>query len=318
MRVFLCLALCLWLALPALADGKGPVLFLPALPGSTTTGDGRCGDLLEQAGLKPDGLEYLYCRPAADPRTGRAVLAARYRVPGARAAAVETALRERTGMAALQRQAGIWQLPEDGAGHFRLRPAGTDRPDRPGALSPGLSADMLMDVPAGPSAGLLPDPAADLDVDVPTGLVPDVPAGLLPGPAAGGPADGKRADSKPPLPVAEGDAARDAITAPPVPAPDRSTGTTAGQAGVGAAAQASGAALTAGAPAPLPRGAGPQDGSRGPLQSGPRETPRNAPQTGPLCTLVMGEVPQQGAFAPRREDWGKIAWFAVTVRLERE
>lgn len=314
MRVFLCLALCLWLALPALADGKGPVLFLPALPGATTAGDGQCGDLLEQAGLKPDGLEYLYCRPAADPRTGRAVLAARYRVPGARAAAVETALRERTGMAALQRQAGIWQLPEDGAGHFRLRPAGTDRPDRPGALSPGLSADMLMDVPAGLSAGLRPDPAADLGVDVPTDLAPDLPAGLLPGPAAAG----KRADSKTPLPVAGGDAARDAITAPPVPAPDRSTGTTAGQAGVGAAAQASGAALTAGAPVPLPKGAGPQDGSRGPLQSGPREAPRTDPRRGPICTLTMGEVPQQGAFAPRREDWGKIAWFAVTVRLERE
>lgn len=315
MRVFLCLALCLWLALPALADGKGPVLFLPALPGATTAGDGQCGDLLEQAGLKPDGLEYLYCRPAADPRTGRAVLAARYRVPGARAAAVEAALRERTGMAALQRQAGIWQLPEDGAGHFRLRPAGTD-------LAPDLSADVLAglapSLPADLSAGLRPDPVADLDVDVPTDLAPDLPAGLLPGPAAAGPAAGKRADSKTPLPVAEDDAAHEAVTAPPVPAPDRSTGSTTGQAGAGAAAQASGAALTADVPAPLPRGAGSQDGSQGPLQRGPRETPRNAPQTGPICTLTMGEVPQQGAFAPRREDWGKIAWFAVTVRLERE
>lgn len=303
MRVILHLSLCLWLALPALAADKGPVLLLPALPGTATTGDGQCGDLLEQAGLKPDGLEYLYCRPAADPRTGRAVLAARYRVPGARAAAVEAALRERTGMAALQRQAGIWQLPEDGAGQFRLRPVGTDR-------TPSLSADLLH------------GPAADPNVDVPTGLdrapsadgLTDLSADLLPGPAAAG----KRADSKTPLPVAGNDAAHEAVTAPPAPAPGRDTGTTAGQADRQAAAQAPGAALTADVPAPLPNGTGPQDGSQGPFQSGPRETPRNDPQTGPLCTLVMGEVPQQGAFAPRREDWGKIAWFAVTVRLERE
>lgn len=311
MRVILHLSLCLWLALPALAADKGPVLLLPALPGTATTGDGQCGDLLEQAGLKPDGLEYLYCRPAADPRTGRAVLAARYRVPGARAAAVEAALRERTGMAALQRQAGIWQLPEDGAGQFHLRPVGTDR-------APSLPADL--------SADLLPGPAADLNVDVPTGLDPDlsadgltdVPAGLSAGPAADGRAAGKRADSKTPLPVAGNDAAHEAVTAPPAPAPGRNTGTTAGQAGRQAAAQAPGTALTADVPAPLPKVAGPQDGSQGPFQSAPRKALRDASQTGPLCTLVMGEVPQQGAFAPRREDWGKIAWFAVTVRLERE
>lgn len=307
MRVILHLSLCLWLALPALAADKGPVLLLPAPPGTATTGDGQCGDLLEQAGLKPDGLEYLYCRPADDPRTGRAVLAARYRVPGARAAAVEAALRERTGMAALQRQAGIWQLPEDGAGQFRLRPVGTDR-------APSLPADL--------SADLLPGPAADLNVDVPTGLDPDlsadgltdVPAGLSAGPAAAE----KRADSKTPLPVAGNDAAHEAVTAPPAPAPGRNTGTTAGQAGRQAAAQAPGAALTADVPAPLPKVAGPQDGSQGPFQSAPRKALRDASRRGPLCTLVMGEVPQQGAFAPRREDWGKIAWFAVTVRLERE
>lgn len=287
MRVILHLSLCLWLALPALAADKGPVLLLPALPGTATTGDGQCGDLLEQAGLKPDGLEYLYCRPAADPRTGRAVLAARYRVPGARAAAVEAALRERTGMAALQRQAGIWQLPEDGAGQFRLRPVGTDR-------TPSLSADVL--------AGLAPSLPADLSAD------------LLPGPAAAG----KHADSKTPLPVAGNDAAHEAVTAPPAPAPGRNTGTTAGQAGRQAAAQAPGTALTADVPAPLPKVAGPQDGSQGPFQSAPRKALRDASRRGPLCTLVMGEVPQQGAFAPRREDWGKIAWFAVTVRLERE
>ena len=32
----------------------------------------------------------------------------------------------------------------------------------------------------------------------------------------------------------------------------------------------------------------------------------------------MGEVPQQGTFAPQREDWGKVSWFAVTVRLPVE
>ena len=42
----------------------------------------------------------------------------------------------------------------------------------------------------------------------------------------------------------------------------------------------------------------------------------SAPKEGPSCTVSMGEVPQQGTFAPQREDWGKVSWFAVTVRLE--
>lgn len=42
----------------------------------------------------------------------------------------------------------------------------------------------------------------------------------------------------------------------------------------------------------------------------------SAPKKGPSCTVSMGEVPQQGTFAPQREDWGKVVWFAVTVRLE--
>lgn len=114
MRVMMALLLGLYLVVPAPAE---------AAPGY------RCADFLEEAGLRPEGLEYLFCRPATEPRTGRRTLTARYRVPGPQAAAVEKALRERTGMAALERQMGIWQLPEGGEGRFVLRQStGEGRP----------------------------------------------------------------------------------------------------------------------------------------------------------------------------------------------
>ena len=108
MRVMMALLLGLYLVVPARAADGGPVLLLPGLSGPTAEAAPgyRCADFLEEAGLRPEGLEYLFCRPATEPRTGRRTLTARYRVPGPQAAAVETALRERTGMAALERQMG--------------------------------------------------------------------------------------------------------------------------------------------------------------------------------------------------------------------
>ena len=131
MRVMMALLLGLYLVVPARAADGGPVLLLPGLSGPTAEAAPgyRCADFLEEAGLRPEGLEYLFCRPATEPRTGRRTLTARYRVPGPQAAAVETALRERTGMAALERQMGIWQLPEGGEGRFVLRQStGEGRP----------------------------------------------------------------------------------------------------------------------------------------------------------------------------------------------
>lgn len=100
MRVMMALLLGLYLVVPARAAAVGPVLLLPGLSGPTAEAAPgyRCADFLEEAGLRPEGLEYLFCRPATEPRTGRRTLTARYRVPGPQAAAVETALRERTGM----------------------------------------------------------------------------------------------------------------------------------------------------------------------------------------------------------------------------
>lgn len=123
MRVMMALVLGLYLVLPARAADSGPVLLLPGAsgPAAETVAGYRCADFLEEAGLKPEGLEYLFCRPAAEPRTGRRTLTARYRVPGPQAVTVEHALRERTGMVALERQMGIWQLPEGGEGRFVLR-----------------------------------------------------------------------------------------------------------------------------------------------------------------------------------------------------
>ncbi|WP_418741430.1 hypothetical protein [Desulfovibrio piger] len=53
---------------------------------------------------------------------------------------------------------------------------------------------------------------------------------------------------------------------------------------------------------------GPAAGPDAPLAEG-------SPAAGPSCTVSMGEVPQAGVWAPQRDDWGKVAWFAVTVRL---
>lgn len=224
MRVMMALLLGLYLVVPARAADGGPVLLLPGLssPTAEAAPGYRCADFLEEAGLRPEGLEYLFCRPATEPRTGRRTLTARYRVPGPQAAAVETALRERTGMAALERQMGIWQLPEGGEGRFVLRQSAGDG-------TTGSEAGTL------PSAGRSVPAAQD-----------DGMAG-----AAGS--------------VAEGSPAA-------VP---------------GAAAKEGTAALA-----------------------------DSAPKKGPSCTVSMGEVPQQGTFAPQREDWGKVSWFAVTVRLE--
>ena len=139
MRVMMALLLGLYLVVPARAADGGPVLLLPGLSGPTAEAAPgyRCADFLEEAGLRPEGLEYLFCRPATEPRTGRRTLTARYRVPGPQAAAVETALRERTGMAALERRMGIWQLPEGGEGRFVLRHRMTGWPELPEASRRG-------------------------------------------------------------------------------------------------------------------------------------------------------------------------------------
>lgn len=232
MRMLLALLLGLYLAWPARAADSGPVLLLPGLPAPAAEAapGPRCADFLDEAGLRPEGLEYLFCRPATDPRTGRRTLTARYRVPGPQAAAVEAALRGRTGMAALERQAGIWQLPEGGEGRFVLRRSAGEA--RPGGTLPGrfLPAGEL---PEGLSGG--PDPAA-----------------------AKGAADGA------------GTAAVDG----PAAGPDASR----------------------------------EEGPDAPLAEG-------SPAAGPSCTVSMGEVPQAGVWAPQRDDWGKVPWFAVTVRL---
>lgn len=247
MRVMMALVLGLYLVLPARAADSGPVLLLPGAsgPAAETVAGYRCADFLEEAGLKPEGLEYLFCRPAAEPRTGRRTLTARYRVPGPQAVAVERALRERTGMAALERQMGIWQLPEGGEGRFVLRQSAGAGGSGVALSGPFLSVEGLRDGlsgadTVGSGADALPSAASVPEMQ-------DRPAG---------------------------DAGR-AVTGSPAAAP----GTSAGEGG--------GAALA-----------------------------DSAPETGPSCAVSMGEVPQQGTFAPQREDWGKIAWFAVTVRLE--
>ena len=206
MRMLLALLLGLYLAWPARAADSGPVLLLPGLPAPAAEAapGPRCADFLDEAGLRPEGLEYLFCRPATDPRTGRRTLTARYRVPGPQAAAVEAALRGRTGMAALERQAGIWQLPEGLSG-------GGDAGG--GAAVPSVAGG--------------PDPAAA------KGAADGAGTAAVDGPAAG-----------PDAPLAEG-----------------------------------------------------------------------SPAAGPSCTVSMGEVPQAGVWAPQRDDWGKVPWFAVTVRL---
>lgn len=226
MRMLLALLLGLYLAWPARAADSGPVLLLPGLPAPAAEAapGPRCADFLDEAGLRPEGLEYLFCRPATDPRTGRRTLTARYRVPGPQAAAVEAALRGRTGMATLERQAGIWQLPEGGEGRFVLRRSAGEA--RPGGTLPGRF----------------------------------LPAGELPEGLSGG-----------------GDAGGGAAVPSVAGGPDT--------------AAAKGAADGAGTAA--------VDG----------------PAAGPSCTVSMGEVPQAGVWAPQRDDWGQVPWFAVTVRL---
>lgn len=248
MRMMMALLLGLYLAVPVRAADSGPVLLLPGLSGPTAEASAgyRCADFLEEAGLKPEGLEYLYCRPATEPRTGRRMLTARYRVPGPQGAAVEKALRERTGMAALERQMGIWQLPEGGEGRFVLRQSageGSGVGALAGTFLPveGLRSGLSGEGTAGDEAGALPP------------VVRSVPAAQDDGMA--------------------------------------------GAAG----------SVAEGSPAAVPGAAG--DGMEDALADG-------ASKAGPSCTVSMGEVPQQGIFAPQREDWGKVAWFAVTVRLE--
>lgn len=82
-----------------------------------------CGDVLQQAGLVLPGLEFLVCRREGQP--AREV--ARYRVRGDQAAAVEALLREKTGMAALERVLGMWTLPAGGEGRL---PASAGRTGR--------------------------------------------------------------------------------------------------------------------------------------------------------------------------------------------
>lgn len=168
-------------------------------------------------------------------------------MPGPQAAAVETALREHTGMAALERQMGIWQLPEGGEGRFVLRQsAGECRPGGQMAgtffsvqgLRDGLSGDGT----TGSEAGTLPSAGRS-------------------------------------VPAAQDDGM-------------------AGDAG----------SVAEGSPAAVPGAAAEE---RAALAD-------SAPKKGPSCTVSMGEVPQQGTFAPQREDWGKVSWFAVTVRLPVE
>lgn len=248
MRVMMALLLGLYLIVPARAADSGPVLLLPGLSGPTAEAAPgyRCADFLEEAGLKPEGLEYLFCRPATEPRTGCRTLTARYRVPGPQAAAVEKALRERTGMAALERQMGIWQLPEGGEGRFVLwQSAGEGKPG-------GQLAGTFLSV-----EGLRDGLSGDGSIGSDAGTLPS--AGLS-------------------VPAAQDD----------------------GMAGTAGS-------VAEGSPAAVP-GASAAEGTAALADRDPKK--------GPSCTVGMGEVPQQGAFAPQREDWGKIAWFAVTVRLE--
>lgn len=81
-----------------------------------------CGDFLDMAGKKPDILEYLGCERDREAQT--AVLAARYRVRGADAAAAEDALRRESGMAPLVFVCCHWETQKSGQGRFRFRQPG--------------------------------------------------------------------------------------------------------------------------------------------------------------------------------------------------
>lgn len=91
--------------------GGGPVLVLPRAQAAPL-----CGDVLAQSGLRLPELEFLFCRREGTEEAAR--LVARYRVRGAQAASVEAALQRHCGMAALQRTAGIWSLPQGGEGRL--------------------------------------------------------------------------------------------------------------------------------------------------------------------------------------------------------
>ena len=59
MRMLLALLLGLYLAWPARAADSGPVLLLPGLPAPAAEAapGPRCADFLDEAGLRPEGLE---------------------------------------------------------------------------------------------------------------------------------------------------------------------------------------------------------------------------------------------------------------------
>ena len=158
---------------------------------------------------------------------------------------MEAALRGRTGMAALERQAGIWQLPEGGEGRVVLRRSAGEA--RPGGTLPGRF------LPAG-----------------------ELPEGLSGGGDAGG------------------GAAVPSVAGGPDPAAAKGAADGAGTAAVDGPAAGPDASCEEGPDAPLAEG---------------------SPAAGPSCTVSMGEVPQAGVWAPQRDDWGQVPWFAVTVRL---
>lgn len=112
------------------AEGRAPAGFLvPLRPAESAS---ACGDVLAASGMRPSGLEFLFCRREGEGDAAR--LVARYRVRGDRAAAVEAVLRERCGMAALERAAGIWRLPPGGEGRLPacgLAPSGEVCPHEP-------------------------------------------------------------------------------------------------------------------------------------------------------------------------------------------
>lgn len=107
------------------ADGQSlsvPPAVLPGLPRLLPVASGtaqECGDLLRAADIRPQGLEFLFCR--REGANGQQRFTARYRVRGSEAAAVENVLRERCRMGALVRSLGIWSVPEGEEG--RLDPS---------------------------------------------------------------------------------------------------------------------------------------------------------------------------------------------------
>lgn len=116
----LCLLLWGWGAPPARAAGEAPALASPPLPVvsgmAAAAARQDCGDLLREADIRPDGLEFLFCRKEG--RGGQARFTARYRVRGSEAARVERLLHERCGMGMLVRSLGIWSVPDGAEGRL--------------------------------------------------------------------------------------------------------------------------------------------------------------------------------------------------------